>query len=252
MNGNRFRGLIRTFSTVAIIGMLGSAAAPVARADEDAIAKLQAMSDTIKAARSISFVARVFFDEIHDDHTMSKRFATYNVFVRHPDILAFEVKFDDGTRRTGVFNGKELLMALPARKSFSRFKLTGSISTLIGYMQDNLGLNMPLADFLFQDMMAAHEPNIQNVANLGERRFNDTTLDHIAIEGAGASWQLWLDRSQNSLPLRFVAKFIRVAGAPEFMATFTEWEINEEEKDIFITEVPDDWTEYEMVEVDEE
>lgn len=252
MNGNRLRGLLRTFSAVAIVGILGSVAAPVARADDAAIAKLQAMSDTIKNAQSISFVARVFFDELHDDHTMSKRFATYNVFVRHPDTLAFEVKFDDGTRRTGVFNGKELLMALPAMKSFSRFKLTGSISTLIDYMQDSLGLNIPLADFLFQDMMAAHGPDIQSVADLGERRFNETTLDHIAIEGAGASWQLWLDRSQNSLPLRFVAKFIRVAGAPEYMATFTEWKLNEEEKDIFVTMAPDDWVEYELVEVDEE
>ncbi len=59
--------------------------------DDSALESLQAMSDSLKATNSYAFSAGVFFDELSPTGLRIKRYARYDVSVRHPDKLTWSV-----------------------------------------------------------------------------------------------------------------------------------------------------------------
>ena len=120
-----------------------------------------------------------------------KRYASYEVSVRHPDKLAWSVAFDDGTFRKGVFDGKEVVFAQPASKSYTRLPFEGSVDELIDHLQDEYGIGLPIADFVYSDIMAAHKPYIVTVTDLGDRVLPDKTVSHLLIEGSAADIDRW-------------------------------------------------------------
>lgn len=214
----------------------------LARADDDrAMDSLQAMSDSLKAANSYAFSAGVFFDELSPIGLRIKRFARYEVSVRHPDKLAWSVAFDDGTSRKGVFDGREVVFTQPASKSYTRLPFEGSVDELIDHLQDEYGIGLPIADFVYSDMMAAHKPYIVTATDLGDRILPDMTVSHLLIEGAAADWQIWIENKDPALPLRFVATFVRQLGDPEYMITFRKWTLNQVSESDFDLRIPSDW-----------
>jgi hypothetical protein len=241
----RFFGHAFRLVCAAVILNLSFAVAAIAQDDGDdpSMSLLQGMSDTLGNADSARFLAGTFFDEALPNGATIKRYAVYDVVVRHPDRLAFDVTFDDGSVRNGVFDGEHLIIAVPANRSYIRLEAAGTVDQLLHRMQDEFDIAMPLADILYSDIMDAHASDIMHAVHHGERKYDDRTFDHITVEGAMASWQVWLDQSMAGLPARFVARYIRSTGQPEFMATFFEWTLNGAVDEDFAIEIPDDWVE---------
>ena len=217
--------------------------------DADDLESFQAMSDSLKAADSYAFSAGVFFDEMSPTGLRVKRYAKYDVSVQHPDKLAWSVSFDDGTARRGVFDGskKQIVFTQSANKSYTRLPFEGTVDELIDHLQDEYGIGLPIADFVYSDMMASHKPHIVTATDLGDRVLPGKTLSHLLIEGSAADWQIWIDNEAPRLPLRFVATYIRQLGDPEYMITFSNWTLNQVSDSDFELGLPSGWTEIDIV-----
>ena len=85
--------------------------------------------------------------------------------------------------------------------------------------------------------------------HLGERVVLDDSLDHISVESIGADWQVWMDTGDAPLPRRLVMQFIEAEGAPDYMATFHEWNVDEPiDADVFVADLPEDWQQVDLPE----
>lgn len=214
--------------------------------DESGMPYLQAMSDSLKNAEAYAFTAGVFFDETSPTGLRAKRYAVYDVAVKHPDQIAWSVAFDDGTVRRGAFDGKTVTFAQPANKAFTRIAFEGSIDELIDNLHDNFGIGLPIADFVYSDVMEAQKPYIISATDLGERAVPNSTARHILVEGTAADWQVWIEQKEHALPLRFVATYVRQLGDPEYMITFWKWTLNNVDMAPYMVDVPSDWTEVQI------
>ncbi len=239
--------------------MLGSAFVIPAIADEhqpaaetadmeqsEGMKKLKAMSDYLKSAKNMSFVVNSFFEERSEEGPAIKRFVSRRIFLQHPDKLVFRAEFDDGTERFGGFDGKNLVIGLPAQKSYTVIPVEGSIDDMIDTLQDEYGISIPITDFLYSDIYEAHKEFIYDAEYVGPRQLFGQSYDQIVVEGHSANWQLWIDATDKPLPIRFIAKFIREPGDPEYMATFLNWKIDGVDEAEFVVEIPEDWQEVDL------
>ena len=219
--------------------------APVDIENSEGMKKLKAMSDFLKSAKSMSFIVNSFYDEPSDDGLTIKRFVSHQIFLQHPDRLLFKAEFDDGTLRVGSFDGEKLTIALPAQKSYTEVPVSGSIDKMIDILHDEYDISLPITDFLYSDIYAAQKEFIETADYVGPRQFFGQTFDQIVLSGPTAVWQLWI-ASDNPLPTRFIAKYFREPGDPEYMATFLDWQIDSVTVGDLVLEIPSDWKQVEL------
>lgn len=203
--------------------------------------KLRAMSDYMKSAESMSFVVNSFFEEpLRGDGPAIKRFVSHKVYLQHPDKLAFRAEYDDGLVRVGNFDGKRLIIALPADKTYTTIPVSGSIDGMLDFLHDEFDISLPIADFLYSDFYAAQKDYIEHSEYVGSRRLFDRSYDQVVFTGPTANWQLWIG-GDRPLPARFIATYFREPGDPEYMATFLNWTLNGVAEGDLLLEIPDTW-----------
>lgn len=204
--------------------------------------KIRAMSEYIKSAKSMSFTANSFFEQPSTGGPAIKRFASHKIYIQHPNKLAFRAEFDDGLVRVGNFDGETLIVALPADKTYTAIPIKGSIDEMLEVLDDEYGIALPIADFLYSDFYAAQKEYIEYSEYIGRRKLFDRTYDQVLFTGPTANWQLWIT-AENPLPARFIATYFREPGDPEFMATFLNWSLNSVSSSDLELDIPGDWQE---------
>lgn len=247
----------RTFSIgvafVLATGLIDPALADDAQADAtlaaeqgEGMKKLRSMSDYLKSAKNMSFVVNSFFEEpLRGDGPAIKRFVSHKVYLQHPDKLAFRAEYDDGLVRVGNFDGKNLIIALPADKTYTTIPVSGSIDEMLDYLHDEFDISLPIADFLYSDFYAAQKDYIEYSEYVGSRRLFERSYDQIVFTGPTANWQLWIG-GDRPLPARFIATYFREPGDPEYMATFLNWNLNTVAESDLTLEIPDTWQAIEL------
>lgn len=194
--------------------------------DAQAIGKLQALSDVLKASKSMKILSISFFDEVEESGIKNKRFIRHAITLQRPDKLRFTSTFDNGDVREGYFNGKHFVMANPHAKTFVRLEIEGTIDTLLDTLHEKYAMSPPIADLLYSDVFSAQRPYILSGAYLGARKLGDLEMDHLSFESRGTEWQVWLRKSDQPLPVRMLIRFVEHEAEPEYMMTFLEWELN--------------------------
>ena len=61
---------------------------------------------------------------------------------------------------------------------------------------------------------------------------------HLAFRGEETDWQIWIENSERPLPKKCVITTKWVAGAPQFTALLTNWDVSPQLKDSLFTFVP--------------
>jgi len=208
---------------------------------DEGMQKLRAMSDYLKSAKNMSFVVNSFFEEpLRGDGPAVKRFVSHKIHLQHPDKLSFRAEYDDGLVRVGNFDGKKLIIALPADKTYTTIPVSGTIDEMLDYLHDEFDISLPIADFLYADFYAAQKEYIEYSEYVGSRRLFERSYDQVVFTGPTANWQLWIG-GDRPLPARFIATYFREPGDPEFMATFLNWNLNSVTENDLTLEIPDTW-----------
>jgi hypothetical protein len=229
-----------------LLGAQGAAAqdsgAKEGMVDPRAESRLQELSDFLGSARTLSFTADSFFDEIEDSGVKIKRFIVHDVVLKRPDRLYFRSTFDDGGTREGWYNGKKLVVAAPGVDSYVEIEAPGSVDALLDFVQENYQLSVPISDLLYSSLFAAQSEHLLSGVYLGQRSLRDTTLDHLSFESVGADWQVWMDAGGPPVPRRIVIAFVGTEGEPEYMASFRDWKFDQAVSlDVFEFEPPANW-----------
>lgn len=214
--------------------------AEVALEQTEGMKKLKSMSDHLKSAQNMSFVVNSFYEDPADGGPAIKRFVSHKVFLQHPDKLAFRAEFDDGLVRVGSFDGKILTIGLPGDKTYTTVPITGSIDEMLDVLHDDYDISLPIADFLYSDFYAAQSQYIDYSEYVGARKLFDKSYDQVVFSGPTATWQLWIG-ADTQLPARFIAKYFREPGDPEYMATFMNWNLNTVAESDLVLEIPSQW-----------
>jgi hypothetical protein len=214
---------------------------------EEASAALMRMGQTLRAEQ-FSFQARTIRVYSDADGQPLHIFHTIKVTVHRPNRLVVEVTGDDGWNKL-VFDGKTAVVYAALQKKYASIPVPeGTIEAMMKEAVGRLGVDFPLADFL------SEAPNKAFLTGVTSGRVVDTiTIDgspylHLLFsQPPGIELELWLQKSDQSLPRRLIVTYRNLPGQPNFIAEFSDWNFNARPSDTdFSFQPPSDATQVQL------
>ncbi len=205
---------------------------------EEASAALMRMGQTLRAeqfsfqARTIRVYAAANGQPLHIFHTLK-------VVVHRPNRMLADVSGDDGSSKL-VFDGKTAVIFSAAQKKYASIPVPqGTIEAMMKEAMGRLGVDFPLADFLTE------APDKAFLTGITAGRVVDT----VTIDGApylhlfftqppGIELELWLAKDNQSLPRRLIVTYRNLPGQPNFIAEFSDWNLDVHPSDAEFTFQP--------------
>ena len=194
---------------------------------DDASAALTRMGQTLRGAEQFSFQARTIRVYADANGQPLHIFHTLKVVVHRPNRMLADVSGDDGSSKL-AFDGKTAVIYSAAQKKYASIPVPeGTIEAMMKEAMGRLGVDFPLADFL------AEAPDKAFLAGITSGRVVDTvTIDgspylHVFFsQPPGIELELWLAKDNQSLPRRLIVTYHDLPGQPNFIAEFSDWNLD--------------------------
>src|SRR6266581_8480562 len=193
---------------------------------EEASAVLLRMGQTLRAeqfsfqARTIRVYSEVGGEPLHIFHTL-------RVTVHRPSRLLAELTGDDGSNKL-VFDGKTLSLFSPQEKKYVSVPVPeGTIERMLKEAVDHLGIDFPLADFLSEAPNKAFLTGVTSGRVVNTVTIDGTPYDHLFFsQPPGIELELWLSKNEKALPARLIVTYRSLPGSPNFIALFSDWNLD--------------------------
>lgn len=190
--------------------------------DPMAATVLRDVCDRLEAAKSFAFRAQVTW-ETAGEHKLQFG-AVQTVALRRPDRLRVEYR-GDLSERLAWFDGKRWVYLDPVQNLYAELEAGPTLDEAMDTLFDKAGFNFPLSDFFYSD---AHESLVDSTLAgeyVGLHTVDGVQCHHLAFSRETVDWQVWIDAGRAGLPRKFVMTYKLLEGAPEFSATFDNWEV---------------------------
>jgi hypothetical protein len=214
---------------------------------EEASTALMRMGQTLRAEQ-FAFQARtirVYSDaEGHPLHI----FHTLKVTVHRPNRLLVDRTGDDGASKL-VFDGKTAIVYSATENKYASIPVPEG--TIVGMLKEavaRLGIDFPLADFLTDAPDKAFLSGVTEGAVV-----NTVTIDGVPclhmffFQPPGIELELWMEKTDQSVPRRLIVTYRTLPGQPSFIAEFSDWNFNIRPSDAdFTFQPPPDATQVQL------
>jgi hypothetical protein len=236
--------LVMLTAGVIAVSLTPHAAEPAKPAiSEEASAALLRMGQTLRAAEQFSFQAhtiRVYTEAggepLHIFHTMK-------VTMQRPNRLAADVTGDDGSDKL-VFDGKSFVIYSAQDKKYASASVPEG-TTIDGMLQEAVGrygIDFPLADYLSEAPNKAFLTGVTSGRVVNTVTIDGAPYDHLVFsQPPGILLELWLPKTEQALPRRLIVTYGMLPGQPNFIAQFSDWNLNVHPSDAeFVFQPPPD------------
>lgn len=214
---------------------------------EEASAALLRMGQALRAeqfsfqVRTIRVYSEANGQPLHIFHTMK-------VIVHRPNKLLIDVAGDDGGHKV-FFDGKNAVIYSAAEKKYASIPVPeGTIEGMMKEVVGRLGVDFPLADFLTEAPNKAFLTGVTTGRVVNTVTIDGAPYDHLFFsQPPGIELELWLAKSELSLPRRLIVTYRNLPGQPSFIAEFSDWNLNVHPSDAdFAFQPPADTTQVQL------
>jgi hypothetical protein len=199
-----------------------AARAPKVDAEADRI--LRAMSRFLGAQQAFSMKYEVDNEVISVDGEKLMFSASGTLALQRPGKLK-------ATRQGGFANAELFFdgqtVTLLGKNANAYFQLNGpkTIDEAIEALRSQADLDVGGADLLYADPAEGLLTDVVSGAYLGPAVVDGITCDHLAFRAAKVDWQLWVQRGDQPLPVKYVITSKWVTGAPQYAVRLHDWNL---------------------------
>lgn len=199
--------------------------------DEKAIEILQSMATYLAKGKTVHFELQTFYDEAMESGILVKRGKQGKMTLKRPNKLYGVVKLDDGNEFKICFNGKSLVRLNIKENTYQKLDFTGDTGAMLDHLIDNYEVDLPMADFLYNNLGRSFQEYLISAEHLGQKTVDGTLCHHLSFESSGADWQIWVEVGDKPVPRLYAITFINEEHTPQLFAFFKNWELNLEAKE---------------------
>jgi hypothetical protein len=200
-----------------------AAAAPVLQ--DEAAAALRRAAAAIGGASAFAVRVSTLREVPLDDGQRVLLAATASVLVRRPDHMTALVGSDAGN--FGLwYDGRQLTLLNPTENVYGRTAVTGDVLSVIDWLEDRMGLTLPIRPIFAADPYAAMtEAGATSGRSLGPTLVGDTPVEHLALRNPQADWEIWLEATPRALPRRVSLVERTPQGPLRTTVEFEDWNL---------------------------
>jgi hypothetical protein len=222
-----------TGGLLAILGFLpvtipGTYAADAAKPSisKEAAEDLLRMGQTLRV-EEFSFQAKTIRVYADPNGEPLHIFHTIRVTVHRPNRLLVDVNGDDGSAKL-AFDGKTAIVYSATANKYASIPVPeGTIEGMMKEAVARLGVDFPLADFLSEAPNKAFLTGVTSGGIVDTVTIDGGPYDHLFFsQPPGIELELWLSKSEQSLPRRLIVTYRSLPGQPNFIAESSDWNFN--------------------------
>lgn len=185
---------------------------------------LKASCKYIADAKALSFKSEEWDDVILPSGQKIQITRKVTIEEKRPDALHIEVA--SAHRSHGIwYRGKSLTILDRKTNFYGTAEVPDSIDKTIDKVEEDLGIDIPMADLLLADPYASAMEGVKTARYLGKTTVLNTACHHLAFIGRNADWQIWIQDGPKPLPVKVVINHKGVTGSPQFTAILSDWDL---------------------------
>jgi hypothetical protein len=191
-----------------------------ARADQE----LKRMGEFLARLPHFALEAEETFDEIPDGELRRQLTNVRRVAVERPDHFAADVT-GDTLNRASWYDGRTVTVLDKEHNVYATIDAPATIDATLDKIQDEYGVVLPLADFLYADPYALLIADVTYGRYLGLHQAAGVECHHLAFSQATIEWQIWIDAGEQPLPRKLVISYVQEPGEPQYSAVIRRWNL---------------------------
>ncbi len=193
--------------------------------DPEADTQLKKMSDYLASLKSMTFVADHTTEAVLTSGQKVEFGARSDVSIQRPN----RVRSDRvGQLADGSFfyDGKTFTVFGARKNMYATAEAPPTINEAIDVARTKLGLEIPAADLLVDDVYNSLREGKVAGKYLGKVELDGILCHHIAYQGKDTDFQLWVQDGSKPLPRKYVITTKDEESQPEFTVRFSNWDLN--------------------------
>jgi len=199
--------------------------AQIAKHDTLAILIMDHMSDVIGDLESCSFKLNAANDIADPSKGLVKYFSDYEVFMSGPDKMLVNAHGHMGHRQF-MYNGDQMAYYSFDENNYGIVKSPNNVIKMIDSLNDRYDIEFPAADFFYPAFTDDVLQNSDSLRFLGMERSGSKEYFHIISFSKSMDIQFWINNDAYNLPARFSIVYKNKAGNPQYLAMFSDWQLN--------------------------
>lgn len=204
---------------------------------EEAQAAVAQMGKTLRA-QQFSFQVHTLRVYVERDGQPLHIAHTINIVVRRPDRLTISVTGDDGSTKL-FYDGKTVSLLGVESKKYSTVPAPATIQGMLEAVMGKLGVDFPLADLLTDAPDKSFLSGITSGKVVNTVTIDGVPCRHLMFkQPPGLDLELWLEKTDQSLPRRLIVTYRSEPGEPSFIAEFSDWNFSVHPSDADFTFQP--------------
>jgi len=193
--------------------------------DTLAILIIDRMSDMIGDLESCSFKLNAGIDEWDPSIGLVKHFTSYEVYLSGPSKMMVNVHGIRGHRQF-LYNGEQLSYYSFDENNYGVIKTPGTSIEMIDSLHKLYDFDFPAGDFFYPAFTDDLLENADSVRYLGVVDFDGKEYFHIVAVSKDITLQFWINNDAYNLPAKFSITYKNKEGTPQYVASFSDWQIN--------------------------
>ncbi len=208
--------------------------------DPEAVDAMRRATRFLAGAKSLRVKSESGFDVVQFSGRKLEFGKSGVVTIRRPDKLRVVTERRDGRRHGLVFDGKQITAYTPGENVYATVALSGDLDKALEYIDDQLEIPIPLADFLYSDSGDVFAGKVDSALHMGDAKIEGVECEHLALSNETVDYQVWIAKGSKPLPQRIVITYKHYPGQPQYWSSM-EWEIDPEVSDsLFSFDPPKD------------
>jgi hypothetical protein len=190
---------------------------------EEASAALLRMGQSLRAQQFL-FQAKTIRVYSENNGEPLHIFHALKVTVDRPSRVLAEISGDDGSDKL-MFDGKSLTLFSAGENKYVSIPIPeGNIEGMLKEAVGRIGVDFPLADFLSEAPNKAFLTGVTSGRVVNTVMIDGSPYLHLFFsQPPGIELELWVEKSDQSLPRRLIVTYRSLPGEPNFIAEFSDW-----------------------------
>jgi len=192
--------------------------------DEQADAILRGMSAFLAQQPRFRVQVRRSLDLVLDNGQKIQADSSAVVAVQRPDRLRLNRKGISVDRQV-IYDGKTLSI-LGSDGLYASVPAPATLDEFLDRVIERIGLVPPGADLLYSDPYGVLTAGLVESTYIGQALIGGLRCHHLAFRDQSVDWQLWVEAGPRPLPCKMVVTARELEQAPQFVAFYSDWDLN--------------------------
>jgi hypothetical protein len=205
--------------------------------DPRALEVLQKACDFLKAQQQFTYKAEVNDDQVFYGGKKLQHSFDLEASVSRPDKLRITGE-GDVVNKQFIYDGKTITLYDKNRNVYVIKPAPAEIEAALDKASKELGLRIALSDLASPQLYEHVSRNLAHGLYVGIHKVRSIPCHHLAFDRPDVHVQLWIETGDKPLLRKVILTHKRVAGSPQWTATFTDWNLSPGLQDSLFAFVP--------------